>query len=63
MPNMEVARRDGSYVAVSLGGDALAFAYFDNGKWVAPKMVGNPELGCDIVFPTGWVDIPTPARH
>jgi len=63
MSNMESARRDGSYVAVSFGGEALAFAYFENGNWIAPQMIGKPELGCGIVFPIGWVDIPTPTRH
>ncbi|GLH78571.1 hypothetical protein SSBR45G_34800 [Bradyrhizobium sp. SSBR45G] len=63
MNGMESARRDGSYVAVSLGGEALAFAYFEDGNWIAPRMVGRPELGFSPVSPIGWVDIPTPERH
>jgi peptide/nickel transport system substrate-binding protein len=55
--------RDGSYVAASLGGEALVFAYFEGGNWMAPQMVGKPELGSCPVSPIGWVDIPTPRRQ
>jgi hypothetical protein len=63
MYSIESAPRDGSYVAVSFGGAALAFAYFENGNWIAPQMVGKPELGSSPIRPIGWVDIPTPKRH
>jgi hypothetical protein len=63
MNSMDSALRNGSYVAFSLGGEALAFAYFENGNWIAPEMVGKPELGSSPVKPIGWVDIPTPRRH
>jgi hypothetical protein len=49
MNSMESVSRDGRYVAVSLGGEALAFAYFENGNWIAPQMVGKAELGSSPV--------------
>lgn len=62
MSSMESAPRDGRYVAVSVGGDALAFAYYEKDGWVAPQMVDRPELGSSPIFPTFWVDIPVPDR-
>jgi hypothetical protein len=63
MNRIETAPRDGRYVAVSLGTSFLTFAYFENDAWVAPQMVGKPELGSNIVHPVGWTDIPVPQRH
>jgi hypothetical protein len=63
MSNMASAPRDGRYVAVSMGGDALAFAYFENGSWIAPQMIGKPELGFSFISPISWVNIPAPRRH
>ena len=63
MNSMESAPRDGRYIAVTMGGDALALAYFENGSWIAPQMVGKPELGSSFISPIGWIDIPTPKRH
>lgn len=57
------APRDGRYVAVSMGTQVLAYAYFENGHWIAPQMIGKPELGSDVILPVGWVDIPTPLRN
>lgn len=60
--NMDSAPRDGRYVAILLG-ETVAFAYFEDGSWIAPCMVGKPEQGFSVVAPTGWLDIPTPTRH
>jgi hypothetical protein len=62
MNSINTAPRDGRFVAVSVGTEALTFAYFKNGNWVAPQMVGRPELGMVIIHPLSWVDIPAPLR-
>ena len=62
MPAMDSAPRDGRYVAVSTGGEYLTYAYFENGRWIAPQHVQKPELGFDQIFPEYWVNIPAPQR-
>ena len=61
--SMEHAPLDGRYVAVSLGGPTLTYAYFENGHWLAPQMIGKPELGVAIIQPVSWIPLPTPQRY
>ena len=63
MNPIATAPRDGRYVAVSFGTSFLAFAYYENGVWIAPQMVGKPELGSGVVHPISWTEIPVPQRH
>jgi hypothetical protein len=62
MGSIETAPKDGRYVLAFFGSPFGAFVYFENGKWLAPQMVGRPELGVNPVNPVSWVDIPTPPR-
>lgn len=62
MYEMSSAARDGRFVAVSVGGPGLVYAYFESGKWVAPLIVDKPELGSEIIKPIGWFPIQVPAR-
>ncbi|WP_438274233.1 hypothetical protein [Nitrobacter sp.] len=63
MNSIETAPRDGRFVAVSTGTGNLSFAYFENGVWIAPQIVGKPELGSAVIDPIWWLDIPVPSRH
>jgi hypothetical protein len=60
--SMKSAPRDGRYVAVSTGGPSLSYAYFENGHWLAPLMIGKPELGVAIIHPVSWLPLQTPQR-
>lgn len=60
MTGMDSAPRDGRYVACFCGGEVVTFAYFEDGRWLAPQMIGRPDLGVSEINPTSWQDLPTP---
>lgn len=60
---MDTAPKDGRFVATLNGGDAVTFAYFENGKWFAPIDANNEASGRHEIFPTNWVSLPVPAHN
>jgi hypothetical protein len=52
---IETAPRDGRYIIAFCGGVVGSFAYFENGRWLAPESVDRLELGVHPIEPTGWI--------
>lgn len=60
---IETAPRDGRYIIAFCGGSIGSFAYFENGRWLAPESVDHPELGIHAIEPTAWMATGRPRVH
>ena len=60
---IETAPRDGRYIIAFCGGPIGLFAYFENGRWLAPELVDRLELGVHEIDPEAWLATPRKRIH
>jgi hypothetical protein len=60
--HIDAAPRDGRYVLAFFGTHIGAYVYFENGQWLAPENINDPNSPVSPVEPLSWLDIPTRTR-
>jgi hypothetical protein len=46
-----------------MGTMVFTFAYFEDGHWIAPEAINEPERGTSVIDPLYWIAMPVPIRH